>query len=441
MKIKPYRALIVIAASTSLLFSAFHPIDPGQETAALSTPVEAKILENGLMLICQQDTSSAITVVQILIKGGYRDDPEGKQGLAYLTTRLSLEIPDDKKAQDMMSQASRIYMMCYGDFSIINVTSLSENLDEALKITSHIIRSPLFSALRIDWIKNQMEYRKKAQEDDAINVGHTAALEKFFSGTSYGGSVLGNEKSLKALKKKDIKGFYESHFKAENMIIASISDLEEDTLSQIIEGHFAHLPQGKAPEVTPISGSTPKDREVSIEKDTQQYFLSVSYLLPQVTSQNYVLAYLTETLLGKGLNSRLWPLRSEEKLAYNVNSAATQMRDGGILEAYLETDKEKKEKALEALRRILKEVYESGIREEEFEVTKTYAKASFLRENETKTIRARNLATFEALGLGFEFFNRFSEKIDAVSLQEINTYIKEILDPAKSVEVVVGPKK
>ena len=74
MKIKPYRALIVIAASTSLLFSAFHPIDPGQETAALSTPVEAKILENGLMLICQQDTSSAITVVQILIKGGYRDE-------------------------------------------------------------------------------------------------------------------------------------------------------------------------------------------------------------------------------------------------------------------------------------------------------------------------------------------------------------------------------
>ncbi len=117
------------------------------------------------------------------------------------------------------------------------------------------------------------------------------------------------------------------------------------------------------------------------------------------------------------------------------------MKDGGILEAYLETDKEKKEVALEALKKVLSSLFEKGITEEELEVTKINAKASFLRENETKVIRAKNLASFEALGLGYKFLSGFFLEIDAIGLDEINTYIKDILNPEKTVEVVIGPKE
>ena len=89
----------------------------------------------------------------------------------------------------------------------------------------------------------------------------------------------------------------------------------------------------------------------------------------------------------------------------------------------------------------MNELYESGITGEELDVTKTFSKASFLRDNETKTTRAKNLASFEALGLGFTFLDRFSEEIDAISLEEINAFIKEFLDPEKGVEVIVGPKE
>ena len=440
-KINSNKSLLALFVAACFVLFILFPAHSGQDITKAQNAINSKILDNGLTLIYQKDASSAVTVVQVLIRGGQLSDPDDKQGLAYMTTRLTLEIPDDKKAQQMMSQASRIYMTCYGDYSIINITSLSENLDETLDITSHIILNPLFSGLRIDLLKKQMEYRKKALEDNAILVGHYAAFEKFFAGTGYGGSVLGSEESLKAIKKKDIKGFYDSHFNAGNMIVAAISDLEEGALCEIIEKHFINLPSGKQVDAKPITGTVLEDREISIEKDTQQFFISHSFLLPDATVQNYTLAYLTEHLLGKGLNSRLWPLRSEEKLAYNVNVQATQMRQAGILEAYLETDKEKKETALESLRRVLRVLYEDGITEEELEITKTFSKASFLRNNETKTTRAQNLAAFEALGLGSDFFVRFPEKMDAISLEEINAYIKQVFDPANGVEVVVGPQK
>lgn len=184
----------------------------------------------------------------------------------------------------------------------------------------------------------------------------------------------------------------------------------------------------------------PEERQVFIEKDTKQFFISLGFPLPKITRKNFALASIVENLLGKGVGSRLWDLRYIEKLAYNVNAQATLMKDGGMLEAYLETDKEKKEVALEALKKVLSRLFEKGITEEELEVTKINAKASFLRENETKIIRAGNLVSFEALGLGYEFLSGFFLEIDAIGLDEINTYIKDILNPEKEVEVVIGPK-
>lgn len=438
---KTHKALFIIVASTCFLFSSLFISFSDQEASLAKTQTQKKTLENGLTLIYQKDASSAITVIQILIGGGMKADPEDKQGLAYLTTRLALEIPDDITAQNMMSQASQVYLMCLGDYSLINITSLSENLEETLKTVSQIILDPLFSSIRIDSIKKQMDYRKKMQEDDAINVGRNAALERFFAGTGYGGSVLGSEKSLKAIKRKDIKSFYETHFKAGNMVVAAISDMEEEVLSGILERYLNPFPAGQPIEPEAPTTSLPEDEDIFIEKDTQQYFVSLAFPLPEITTKNYTLAYMIESLLGKGLNSRLWSLRTQEKLAYNVNAHLSQMKYGGMLEAYLETDKEKKEAAVEALRKVLTDLYETGITEEEFEVTKTFSKASFLRENETKTTRARNLSSFEALGLGFSFLDRFSDEIEAISLEEINAYIKDIFDPTKGLEIIVGPKE
>jgi zinc protease len=209
---------------------------------------------------------------------------------------------------------------------------------------------------------------------------------------------------------------------------------------EIIDEYLAEIPSGKPAEPKPSSATIPEERQVVIEKDTKQFFISLAFPLPKTSRKNFALASIVENFLGKGVGSKLWNLRQKEKLAYIVDAKVAMMIDGGILEAYLETDKEKKEVALEALKKVLSGLFEKGITEEEFEVAKINAKASFLRENETKEIRAANLASFEALGLGYEFLSGFSLEVDSIGLDEINAFIKDILNPQKGVEVVIGPK-
>jgi predicted Zn-dependent peptidase len=404
---------------------------------------QKKILENGLTVISQKDEASSVTVLEILIKGGKKAEPAGREGLSYLTTRLALEIPDQSKAIEFMEKSSRYMMTTKGDYSVIHIECLSEFLENTLGVFIQILEDPLFTGIRIDRIKEYMSNQRKIEGDDNINVGHLAQLRTFLGNLGYGGSITGEEESLKKLKARDIEAFYKNYFWAGNMILVAVSDLDGEKLFGILEKHFGSFPSKKPAELSPLlsSDKSPLDeKETVIEKDTKQALVSIAFALPKISPKNQALAVLLENLLGKGPGSRLWTLRTEEKLAYNVNAQTTIMKEGGILEAYLESDGTKCEAAKEALKNIIQELYEKGISSDEVQEAKTLVKSNFLRANETKDKRTGTFGQFEALGLGFDYFAKFFGEVDAVTLDEINSYMKEVLNPEKSALVIVGPK-
>ncbi|NOR12148.1 MAG: peptidase M16 [Candidatus Aminicenantes bacterium] len=414
--------------------------DRDSPMSAWKIPPKQLSLENGLTYIYQKDVSSAVTVVQVLIRAGKRNEPKGKEGLAYLTTRLAIAIPDQRKVQDLMDQATRLTMDSKSDYSFINISCLSENLDDSLDTMTKIMRDPLFSGLKIDGIKKQMNRRRESAKDDSIQVAHDACFEIFFKDTPYGSSMFGTEESVKAIKKRDIENFYKSHFVARNMVVVCTSNLEEEEISKLVEKYFKKFPAGTLSEPEPLTINAPAEKSHSLERETEQTLASYAFPLPRINARNLIFAYMLENLLGKGFNSRLWPLRQKEKLAYLVNSRANQLKEGGFIEAYLETENSKKYLAMNALNKVLLELYEEGVSEKELQVTKTNSKANFLRNNETKNVRSITIAYFEALGIGYDFINRYFSEIDATSLEEFNAYIKEVLNPEKGISITVGPK-
>jgi predicted Zn-dependent peptidase len=412
--------------------------------AQWNNPPSKKFLENGLTVIMQQDDSSAITVMEIFIKGGRRAEPAGKEGLSYLTTRLSLEIPDQGKAIALMEKSSRYMMASKGDFSLIHIECLTDFLADTLEVFSAILKDPLFSGIRFDRVVEDMNDQRKIENDDNINIGHLTHLRTFLGNLGYAGSAFGEETALKKIKVRDVEGFYKSYFSAGNMILAVVSDLDGGKLIEMLNKYFGSLSPGKPQER--ISMGAQKDfpelpKETVIEKDTKQNLVSLGFALPRISRKNYALNTLLDILLGKGPGSRLWPLRSEEKLAYNVNSRTTFMIEGGFLEVFLETDSPKRDTAKEALKKVIARLHEQGVTSDELQEAKTMVKANFLRTNETKEKRVETLGSFEALGLGIDYFKGYFAEIDAVTVDAINDYIKDVLDPQKAALIVVGPKK
>lgn len=397
------------------------------------------ILDNGLRVVYRRDPASEVTVLLIGVGGGLAAEPVDKPGLAFLTSRLAMDIPDQSKAQDFVAQALHAGLDVRGDGAVIRLECLSGFFDEIAASYSRILSDPLFTGLRIDGIRDYMGHQRRVESDDAGGAARLAHAEAFFPGSGYGRSIFGTEAGLAAVKPKDVKEFHDRLFTAGNMILTVVSDLDEDRLAVILGKTFGRLRRGPAWTPPALAAAVPSESRRDIAKEARQVNISAAFPLSAASRRGYVLNALLENALGRGPGTRLWILRSERRLAYDVGAAVAPLRQAGVLIASLDTDSAKREEARRALDQALEAVWRDGLTAEELEVAKAGLKTSFLRANETKLARAETLDLFESLGLGADFFEAFAAEAEAVGPEEMNAHIRTVLDPARAHWVFVGP--
>lgn len=401
---------------------------------------EKTVLGSGIPLILQRDVSSPVTVIALVVPGGSAAVPKGLDGLAAMTTRLALEIPDEGKVRELMAQATRMSFLCLEDFSVVMVECLSENLEEALRVVGKIVADPLLSGLRVSRAKELMKLYARADADDAVSAAHAAVLAGYFDGVGYGSAPYGTDESLKGIDRKDVVSFYRRHFTRSSVFFAAVSDLEPAAVKALLEGHFSGLPEGERPIIPAGLPSLPGNRDIRLARETKQTFVGRAFALPPPSPADHARGVLLEVLIGQGPGSRLWGLRADERLAYTVDSRLTWTRGAGILEVFLEAENAKSARASEALDRELEKLRADGLTAAELEATKAMAGGRFLRSIEAKADRARLLAGFEVLGLGFGHLSGLGSAIDAVTLEDLNAYIRAVLSPEQAVKVTVGPE-
>lgn len=437
MKITNKILSFILAAFSIFICLSGHILAEVQKTEKLWKNQPEKVVVNDhLSFIYQQDESSKITVIHILVKGGKRAVPLSQRGLSFITTGLAVEMPDIDEVRQLTQMATSHYYHVHGDYVTISIQSLTENLEKTLKIIARVLRKPLFSGLRINNIKRYLKHRQRGEEDSSEQLMELTFFNTLF--TSYAGSIYGNLESLKNIKKKDILNFYKRFFNHANMIISVCTDLSKAEMIPIISNNFDSFLPGKAQLLETVQTSVPEKKEIFLKKDNQQVLISFGALLPGMSRKNFAMIYMLENLLGKGIGSKLWPLRAKKELAYSLNTRFIQMKDAGLLTIFLKTDISKREEAHQALKGLIIDLYNNGITQEDLAITKVRSRADFLRDNETKVRRAQWLAYFEALGVGFDYLETFFSQLDRVTLEDLNTYLKKVLNPDQLLEVIIG---
>jgi len=85
------------------------------------------------------------------------------------------------------------------------------------------------------------------------------------------------------------------------------------------------------------------------------------------------------------------------------------------------------------------DLWRSGVTGDELEAARVSVWGAFLRDNEVRPARTHNLAAFEAQGLGLDVYSGLREALAAVSLEDLNAFLREVPDPERSVSVLIGP--
>ncbi|MBN2399206.1 MAG: insulinase family protein [Candidatus Aminicenantes bacterium] len=398
------------------------------------------ILKNGLTVVLQNDDAAANSVLQLFIRGGSRDDPAARSGLAYLTMRLALEIPDQTKLRQLVDFGSSFSLHVSKDYSLITIRALSRHMQPTLEILTAIFLEPLFSSLRIDGIKAQMQHLQKRATDEPNDLMRTLAASNFFGEGGYGGKLFGDELSLAAISKKDIQAFFDNHFVAANMVAVIISDLNDVSLKPMLDSFLGRLPAGQEWLSPPLPAGKAARPSMSVSRQSAQTHIACAALLPELSVENLLLAQLLQTWLGKGIGCKLWPLRDQSDLTYGVNADVLPQKEAMLLNIYLKTGYQHSDDAEKSLLHILREVYENGISEAELSASQAYAQADFWRENETRERRAATLAFMEGMGLSYRLAGNFATRLGAVTRDQMNRFIRNWLAPQNWVLLRIGPQ-
>ena len=432
---------VLIAGGLALLLATARPSaaqSPPPPAPWKNIPVRAT-LGNGIPWIYQKDAISPTTVVGLFIGGGKSAVPAGLDGLAAISTRILLEIPDEGKVQDLMAQATRLSYVCYEDYSAVIVECLTEHLDEALRVAAKIIQDPLLSGLRVGRAKDLMKAYAKMDDVDPVATGHNAILGALFGGRGYGSALYGTEATVAAIDRKDVSGFVKRAMIKPNVFFGLQTDLEAAAVRPLIEKAFDAIPDGTPAAVDRQDPALPENRDLAIDKDTKQTYVGRAYILPRAGLPDMAKGTLLETLLGNGPGSRLWALRADERLAYEVDAELTWTKSAGILIAFLKTDRTRGAEAAAALDRTLDGLRTGSVTEDELKASREMVRSGILRSTEPKAQRLRTIGLYQVLGLGPEGVAGLLAAVDAVGLEDLNAFLKEALDPARALRIKVGP--
>ncbi|MBC7364777.1 MAG: insulinase family protein [Candidatus Aminicenantes bacterium] len=396
-----------------------------------------KLTGTALNTYYQYEADTSNTTMLIIFPGGQSLEPTFKPGLAYLTTRLMVELPDEEKIAQMEENGINLKAGTTPDYSFIQLDSLNSSLEIALKIVFQNLNQPLFSGLRIEAVKKIMAVEERKERTRLLSIGRLLLLRKIWPSSSFVHSAFGGKLALKNINKKDISTFYSYLMNPETISLAIISGLKKEKILDLIKKYFVNPKKDTSSFSTKIEKSIrPESPEVKYEGPHGAAIL-VGFVLKGDLHSIYPAAYVLEKIIGEGPGCLLWNLRHDRAYAYNVNSRLEIIGQKMILFAYLETEPELAETAHSDLLQVFLELYERGLSAEEIEKGKLLAHQSFFRESFNRDSRLHRLATFVTNNLPMEFFNSFFSNLLAVNQDSLNSLIKSSLQPEQAFSLVI----
>ncbi|MFH1897503.1 MAG: pitrilysin family protein [Candidatus Desantisbacteria bacterium] len=413
---------------------------------SIQVKVEPKIqkfvLDNGLVLLIREDDSLPIVSIQAVFKGGVLFEEKGKEGECNLMKQLMLKGTQrhtaKQIAEEIESRGGAITAYGGNNSFGCSVKVLKGDIELGLDMLSDVLLNPSFPADELEKERTTVLAAIKSQDDDPFNYAVRVLRENMWQNHPYRYNSLGTGESVKGLKRDDLIAFHQGFCQSRNMVLSVFGDVKAQEIRQRVERIWAGV---KGQELSRISlPDEPEQKEmkqVMQEKDKEQTIILLGYPgIGIMDPDKYVFEVMSSILSGNG--SRLFVnLRDKYGLAYYVGVFSIMGLDPGAYVFYIGTSKDKVDAALDGIKKEVGIIRAEAVTDEEL----SRAKASLIGEHwqamETNSAHGFDCSLNELYGLGYEEGDRYSDKINKVTIDDIKRIANKYLQDDKCTEVII----
>ena len=408
-----------------------------------ATDIETVETPGGFTAWLVQEPSIPFTSLEIRFRGGTSLDADGKEGATNLMVGLLEEGAGDYDARGFAEARDALAAEFSYDSSpdtvSVSARFLTENRDAAVDLLRESLIEPSFSETAIERVRQQVltSVRSDAKDPDAIADARFDEL--VFGDHPYANHTHGTVDSVTALTRDDLVAAHDAALARDRVYIAAAGDISPEELSSLIDELLGDLPETGAP--------LPEDVEVSTEAgttvvpfDTPQSVAVFGHAGIKRDDPDFFPAYVMNTILGGGgFEARLMKeVREKRGLTYGVYSYLAPMDHAELYLGRVASANDRIAEAVSVIRDEWAKMAEDGVTQEELDQAKTYLTGAYPLRFDGNGPIARILVGMQLDGLTPDYVNTRNDKVEAVTLDDINRVAARLMKPDALRFVVVG---
>lgn len=432
---------------------------PAKETPpAPQTPREVRIpevhqktLANGLRVVVVENHEQPSVSLRVVVPAGRIYDRADRAGLASATATLLTKGTASRSASQIADTidlvGGTLQTQSSADTSFAQSQLTSDQVDLGLELLADVILRPSFPAEEIERWRKQTLNNLQVQAQTPNYLAQAVFERALFGDHPYGLPSAGTPQSVSALQRADFVRFHQTHYLPNSAIVTVAGDVKPAEAFAKVERHFGSWKQGQAPKPPASLKALPatlaasaKRRILVVDKpDSVQTQVSVGQLGVSYTDPNYFPAQVYGTILGGGVSSRLYrEIRRDRGLSYGAYSTFQTPVQTGSFRAGTSTKTESTLQALDLIVENLEKMAAEPVPTDELEGRKAYLSGSFVQQLEIPESLSNLLVQAMINGQGKESVEAFRERIDAVTVADIQRFARERIHPDRALIVLVG---
>ena len=406
-------------------------------------------LDSGVRIVTENMPSVRSVSLGFWIGTGSRGESEAEAGLSHLLEHLlfkgsskysSLEIDQifDGMGAELNAGTGK-------ETTSVYARVIDEHLPKAFDVISDMVFRPALNDLEAERAVILEEIAM--YEDDPQEKVFDVLGRAIFADHPLGRAIIGYAPVIAETPAEDIAKFHASRYRPQNIVIAAAGAVDHDAFVAFAADHLPGAVDGAAggpagpPAVIPAPSAATVPAVRSFErKDTEQFHVCMGGPgLARHDERRFALRVL-DTIFGGTSSSRLFQeVRERHGLAYSVYSFTSAYSDAGQIGLYVGTRADNLGAAMRVIDGELARMRSEPATAAELARAKENLKGRVLLALESTGARMSRLgseilAEADLLGL-----DEVVERIDAVSLGDLEELATELWDPARLAVAGIGP--
>jgi zinc protease len=406
-------------------------------------PMHRTRLDNGLILLVKENPAVEAVSVSIIVDGGGRVVPAGKEGLADVAAGMLLKGTKKRDAreiaEDMEDMGASIYSDASRDYISVGAEMLAEDFDDGLDIVLDCLRDSKIPEDEFDKLRKRYRSFVISEDDDWGTEAVKVLRSHLYPTHPYGTLVGGTPESLEGLTRDDVVNYYDTVVVPENVIVSVVGDIDEAYVTRKLIKEFSGWKQGGAVLPVPAVDPVPSAETVEYATDKEQAVVYVGFYGPTYDEDRYALDLLDSVLSGIYLpGGRLHAQLRGAGLVYVVHAYVARGMDPGFFGIYAACEPKNRDKVLAIINEELERIKTEPVPEDELERAKEVCvSVDAVYYRQTNGDIAATSARDEFFGLGYDDRWHYAERIEALTADDVLDVANRYL--VNPVVVMAGP--